>query len=294
MKSRKNCIWKKKLSSFILKGELSGAIALPPALAMRYVLRCVSADSLVATINQMRNQELSYGNKIMLVATFARNEEESASVIKLIREKISDTSYHIYFIDTGSTPLGPAALDRYAENTAYECCYRGKDNKLADDYAKKAVEVLTEWKDKIVNGEFMVYSAENPQGERAANITALLDLLRQINLKKYPMSLESFMNVTETMYSANSLKQGVQCGAKEDVSGAYRSGNPATKLETALDGAWKNPRYWEGNAASKTIGKIKKELKLLLPSHLKHPDVFLLRKYITLLQAVLLVLCLVT
>lgn len=123
---------------------------------------------------------------------------------------------------------------------------------------------MTEWKDKIVNGEFMVYSAENPQGERAANITALLDLLRQINLKKYPMSLESFMNVTETMYSANSLKQGVQCGAKEDVSGAYRSGNPATKLETALDGAWKNPRYWEGNAASKTIGKIKKELEAVV------------------------------
>ena len=72
------------------------------------------------------------------------------------------------------------------------------------------------------------------------------------------------MNVTETMYSANSLKQGVQCGAKEDVSGAYRSGNPATKLETALDGAWKNPRYWEGNAASKTIGKIKKELEAAL------------------------------
>ena len=253
-----------KTSSFILKGELSSAIALPPALAMRYVLKCVSADSLVATINQMRNQELSYGNKIMLVATFARNEEESASIVKLIREKIADTSYHIHFIDTGSTPLGPAALDRYAENTAYECCYRGKDNKLADDYAKKAIEVLSEWKDKIVNGEFMVYSAENPQGERAANITALLDLLRQINLKKYPMSLESFMNVTETMFSANSLKQGVQCGAKEDVSGAYRSGNPATKLENALDGAWKSPRYWEGNAASKPIGRIKKELEAVV------------------------------
>ena len=253
-----------KTSSFIVKGELADAIALPPALSMRYVLKCVASDSLVATINQLRNQEPSYGNKILLVAAFARNDEESASVIKLIREKITDASYHIHFIDTSSTTLGPSALDQYAENMAYSKCYAGKDNTLAADYDKKAKEILTAWKNKIVDGEFTIYSNASPQGERAANLTELLDLLKQINLKKYPLCLESFMNVTETMFSANSLKQGVACGAREEVAGAFRSGNAATKLENALVDVWKTPRYWEGAAGSKPIGKIKKDVEALI------------------------------
>ncbi|MGE4300414.1 MAG: hypothetical protein AB7F40_02305 [Victivallaceae bacterium] len=253
-----------KTSSLIIKGELSDAIALPPALAMRYVLKCVASDSLVSTINQLRNQENNLGNRILLVAAFAKNEEENASIVKLIREKITDATYHIHFVDTSATPLGPSALDQYAENMAYGKCYRGNDNKLADDYEKKAIEILTAWQNKIVDGEFTVYSNACQQGERAANITELLELLKQINLKKFPLCLESFMNVTETMFSANSLKQGVACGAREEVAGAFRSGNAATKLENALSDAWKISHYWEGAAATKPIGKIKKEVEEII------------------------------
>lgn len=253
-----------KTSSFILKGKLHEAISLPPALSMRYVLKYVASDSLVATINQLRNQEPNYGNRIMLVAAFARNEEENASVVKLIREKISDESYHIYFIDTTATLLGRSALEQYAENMAYGKCYRGKDGRLADDYENKAIDILTTWKNKIADGEFTVYSNSMQQGERVANINELFDFLRQINLTKYPLCLEGFMNVTETMFSSSSLKQGIACGAREEVAGAFRSGNDATKLELALADAWKKPRYWEGLAAGKTIGKIKIEVEKII------------------------------
>jgi len=253
-----------RTSSFIAKGEIAEAIALPPALAMRYLLKSVASDSLVSTINTLRNQESENGNKILLVAAFSRNEEERASIIKLIREKTADASYHIYFIDTGATTLGQAALDQYAENMAYSKCFAGKDNTLAADYDKKAKEILTAWKNKIVDGEFTIYSNACQEGERVANLTELLDLLKQINLKRFPLCLEGFMTVTETMFSANSLKQGVACGVKEEVAGAYRSGNAATKLENALADAWKVPRYWETTAASKTIGKIKKAVENLI------------------------------
>ena len=260
----KNEFLEEKTSSFVVKGALSEAISLPPALAMRYVLQCVASDSLVTTINSLRNKENEYGNKILLVAAFSRNDEEHAAVVKLIREKSADASYHIHFIDTGSTILGQTALDQYAENMAYSKCFAGKDNTLAADYDKKAKDILTSWKNKIVDGEFTIYSNACQEGERVANLAELLDLLKQINLKKYPFCLESFMNVTETMFSANSLKQGVACGVKEEVAGAYRSGNAMTKLENALSDAWKTPQYWEGAAASKPIGKIKKAVEDLI------------------------------
>ena len=49
------------------------------------------------------------------------------------------------------------------------------------------------------------------------------------------------------MYTPSSLKQGVECAFNEKTSGTFQSGNPTTKLETALDGAWKVPEYWISN-----------------------------------------------
>ena len=46
------------------------------------------------------------------------------------------------------------------------------------------------------------------------------------------------------MYTPSSLKQGVECAFNEKTAGTFLSGSPATKLETALDGAWKVPEYW--------------------------------------------------
>lgn len=47
------------------------------------------------------------------------------------------------------------------------------------------------------------------------------------------------------MYTPSSLKQGVECAFNEKTAGTFLSGSPATKLETALDGAWKVPEYWK-------------------------------------------------
>ena len=49
------------------------------------------------------------------------------------------------------------------------------------------------------------------------------------------------------MYTPSSLKQGVECAFNEKTAGTFLSGSPATKLETALDGAWKVPEYWISN-----------------------------------------------
>lgn len=56
----------------------------------------------------------------------------------------------------------------------------------------------------------------------------------EINKKKYKNCLEGEYNVVDNMYMPSSLKQGVACGAKQEVQGAFKSGNPATKLENAI------------------------------------------------------------
>ena len=47
------------------------------------------------------------------------------------------------------------------------------------------------------------------------------------------------------MYTPSNLKQGVECGCNQKTVGTFLSGSPATKLEKALDGAWKVDEYWK-------------------------------------------------
>jgi hypothetical protein len=47
------------------------------------------------------------------------------------------------------------------------------------------------------------------------------------------------------MYDANSLKAGALCAIKQQTSGTFRSANPTTKLENALENAWGIEKYWE-------------------------------------------------
>ena len=50
-----------------------------------------------------------------------------------------------------------------------------------------------------------------------------------------------------TMFDANSLTAGAVCGITEETKGTFRSGNEATKLETALKGAWRVSEYWKSS-----------------------------------------------
>ncbi len=44
---------------------------------------------------------------------------------------------------------------------------------------------LKKWKTRIAGGEFMVHTADKPDGERATTLDALYGLLAEINKKKF-------------------------------------------------------------------------------------------------------------
>lgn len=247
----------KKTQDLLNEAGFINILGLSGALALRYEIRIVTVDNFKRIINEFRNQESKYAQKIMAVLAFAKDESESSAIVKMIREAVQDESYNMIFIDTASSPLGSEQFNQYIENMANSSYQRGKDNALATQYDGLAKDVLRKWRDKIIVDEFCIYSAITPNGERMANIDALYTELSHINANKYKLGIEQF-KVIANMFAANSLKSGAEYGAKQEVSGTFRSSNPATKLETALSGAWKVDNYWTlPDSRNLLISKIK-------------------------------------
>ena len=68
----------------------------------------------------------------------------------------------------------------------------------------------------------------------------------------YPFGIEQYA-VNPTMFTRSAMGQGAECGLTETEKGAFTSGNPATRLSTALKGAWKvDGEYW-GDAANQSL-----------------------------------------
>lgn len=202
-------------------------------------MRYVSSSDFDSTIKLLRNQESNYINKIVAVVSFAKDDSESVVLGKKIKNALKDGSYKMIFVDASTTPLGKDGYEQYCENMAQAMYHQGKDNNLARQYETNAKEALKKWKNRISGGEFIVYTSEKQDGERATTIEMLYSTLSDINKTKYKNCLEGTYNVTDNMYMPSSLKQGVACGVKQEVQGTFKSANPATKLENALGEAWK-------------------------------------------------------
>lgn len=241
---------KKSTSAFITeeladRSRVVDAIMLGGALKLRYELRFVSASDFDSTIKQLRNTEEKYENKIVAVVCFAKDDAESVVIGKKIREALSAGTYNMVFIDATRTPFGADGYSTYRHDMALSMSQQGKDGGLATQYANNAKDSLKKWKSRITAGEFIVHTAEKRDGERATTIDALYTLLAEINKKKFPECLEGTYTVIANMYTPSSMKQGVECGCNQKTAGTFLSGSPATKLENALDGAWKVDEYWK-------------------------------------------------
>lgn len=255
---------RKSTSQLLQEADMQSAISLSGALRLRYVLRYASYSDFKTTINQLRNQEDSLGNKIMAVVTFAKNDAESVAIGKAIKETIADESYHIVFIDASITPFGSDLLEQYVDAMANSVVNLKQDRGLAAQYESNAKEVLKKWRGKISNGEFIIYTQDKLDGERAATLDQLYEYLSAIDRKHYSEGLETHGSVNDTMWQSTSLPAGVEYGAKEITQGQYRSGNERTKLENYIGKeAWKVPEYWK-KAPYLPISKIKIELDKLL------------------------------
>ena len=266
-------------------GYIANTLTLTGVLDKRYIKRHAGVSNFSSVLTQLRGQAAhSVGNTIPLMSVFAKNDNESASLKNYIDNALENGSSQIIFLDASLSPMGSDLFSQYIEARANEDYYTKIDATNAANYRKKAEDVLKKWRERIENGEFMLYTPENVQGERLTTLHAVYDALKTYDIACFHESPESMGNVIDQMWQANSLGQGATCGIENETKGTFRSANPNTKLENLIGEAWKLERYWEAKPYL-PISKIKIEVEKLIQKGFDDNGRFAVRDVYHLLEA---------
>lgn len=229
-----------RTQDLIVDAEMMETLKLAPSIRSRYVIETATAANFTQTLNKLKNNFKA--NRLHGLITFALNDNEAASISNYIRKALQ-SSENVFFIES-LVPLGNDLFTQYVDNRAYSKNYAQSNKQQANGYANEAKKVLTEWRQKIFNGAFMLYTPENPNGIRVRNFDTLEEELKIINRQIYYCGLEQF-SLIDNMFNKQSLGQGVECGINQELKGTFKSQNKNTSLDTALKDAWHIEKYWE-------------------------------------------------
>lgn len=258
----------KTTSSLITDGALDEAIELPAALKLRYKLVYAGITDFEQTTKKCMNEAERDGKHLYGVVTFAKDSSERLALSQKITTKLNENpDTPVIFIDCSKTLLGEEQFAEWVEFKAKADYHSGKDKDQSTQNSNYANDVLKNWRKNIKDGEFVYYSKVRLNGETLATEDALMDELCAYNRKIFTNDLECY-NVIANMWTLNAARQGAECGLKEEIAGTFRSSNPNTKLEVALNGAWKVQDYWT-SSPSLNISAIKARLEELMRTKLR-------------------------
>ena len=255
-----------KTQDLITNADLIGAIILPPAINGRYILNGAAYGNFTPAVAKLAAS--SHSNRFSVLVTFALNDDEAAQVKNQVVSSIKAGKHDFIYVDASLSPMGKDLFEQYIESMAYSRYYAQNDKHRAGEFQKQAAKCLTDWKEKIVGGAFMLYSAEHPSGKRLANITALQEEFNLINHQKYFYGLEGY-DVKRDLFVGSALAQGAECGATQTLKQTFKE----PKLETALAGAWGIENYWEDpTKRSLSIVQIKMKVEELIQKGFNSPS----------------------
>lgn len=258
----------KTTSSLITDGALDEAIELPAALKLRYKLVYAGITDFEQTTKKCMNEAERDGKHLYGVVTFAKDSSERLALSQKITTKLTENpDTPVIFIDCSKTLLGEEQFAEWVEFKAKADYHSGKDKDQSTQNSNYANDILKNWRKNIKDGEFVYYSKVRLNGETLATEDALMDELCAYNRKIFTNGLECY-NVIANMWTLNAARQGAECGLKEEIAGTFRSSNPNTKLEVALNGAWKVQDYWT-SSPSLNISAIKARLEELMRTKLR-------------------------
>lgn len=258
----------KTTSSLITDGALDEAIESPAALKLRYKLVYAGITDFEQTTKKCMNEAERDGKHLYGVVTFAKDSSERLALSQKITTKLNENpDTPVIFIDCSKTLLGEEQFAEWVEFKAKADYHSGKDKDQSTQNSNYANDVLKNWRKNIKDGEFVYYSKVRLNGETLATEDALMDELCAYNRKIFTNGLECY-NVIANMWTLNAARQGAECGLKEEIAGTFRSSNPNTKLEVALNGAWKVQDYWT-SSPSLNISAIKARLEELMRTKLR-------------------------
>lgn len=250
-----------KTQDLIVSAELISAVQPPVAIRSRFVMEGAASYNL--TLISKKLNEQSKPHRFKTIIAFALNDTEASTIKNAILKAIVQPSNELFYIEC-LTPMGDDLLNQYIENMAYSKNCAQNDRHRARGFETEAKKCLTEWKQRISAGAFILYTPEHKSGTRVANLTALHEEMQKLNHQIYFCGLEQF-NLIDNMFQKGPLAQGAECGITEELKSTFKSSNVKTSLATALEGAWKVERYWEDpTKKSLTIVRIKQEAEKVI------------------------------
>ena len=227
--------------------QLPTALALTPALKLRYAtsidtgaLPVVTMADFVKTMDALKNKDVNW--HFYAVMAVAKDDDEAVAFRSLIKKTVANEAYkNIVVIDALSTPLGLQAYEEYIDYAAMSMYYQGNNNQQAKDNARKAKEVLDKgWKDRIHDGQFIVYTYANQDGEKANGANGVHTILQTIVLNRYRYVFDFTKGLTETQLKLTQAKTVARYGiADVEIKGLI-----AGCEKSVLGLVWDKPDYW--------------------------------------------------
>lgn len=247
---------------------LTSSLSLTPALKLRFAnnpdtgsLFVVTNTNFVKTMDALKSKDVGW--RFMAVLALAKTDEEAQAFRILIKNTIANIEYkNITVIDALSTPLGLEEFEKYVDYTAMSMYYQGNNNQQSKDNARKAKEVLERtWKDRIHDGQFIVWTYENQDGEKATGANSVHTILQTIVLNRFKYVPDFTKGLTETQLKLTTPKPVSKYGMDvQDVKGLI-----AGCEKSVLGKVWKRENYWEDPALEKEgISIIKRAIKKMI------------------------------
>lgn len=255
-------------SKLVSEGGLATVLSLPPALRLRFEaepgtgkITPVTVSDFTRTINILRDRPTGWN--FHAVIAFAKDDAEAAMFRKTIKAAVADKQYEdIVFIDALSTPLGPDAFEQYADFLAMSLYYQSNNNTSARENSDKAKRVLDQdWKNRIYNGQFVVHTYTNQEGEKTGNGQGVVSILQTIVTTKFQYLFDFSKSLTESQLKITpAMRQSAKSGIIQTTSGVV------VGIEKhVLPTVWHIDKYWENPATvSLPISKIKVEVDKLI------------------------------
>lgn len=253
-------------AKLVTDGNLSSLLSLSPALKLRFEtepdigITSVTLDDFTRKINSLKGKP---DWKFNAVIALAKNDSEAFSLREKIKAAaLEEDCKHIVFIDALSTPLGADAFEQYVEHQAMALYHESSNKAASRESADRAKRILDQdWKNRIYNGQFIVYSILNKEGEKVGNAAGVDSILQNIVTKRFEHAFDFAKGLTENQLKLTTMvKASAKCGIAQNTSGVV-----VGVEKHILPSVWKVDKYWENpSTSSLSISKIKIELEALI------------------------------
>lgn len=249
--------------------DLQKSLNLTPALSLRFTphndgsLPIITFTNYKKALDSFKHKDFDW--RFVAVLALAKTDEEAQSFRTALRQYLLSNEWHnMVVIDALDSPLGLTEFDKYVEHSAMSTYYSGNNKQQSVTEKSNADKILQRtWKNKISNGQFVVYSSNSKQFESANGYQNVHAILKEVVLSKFNYVFDFKPGLTETQLKLTQAKQSARYGIGDiDVKGVMSNCD-----KNLLSKVWGKPDYWKDPILSdEPIVKIKICVEKLIQS----------------------------